>query len=511
MRGVIAAGDPQTARAGAEILEAGGNAVDAAVASAFAAFVCELPLCSPLGGGALVLHRPGEAPRAIDLFARAPGLGGGEPKERDFVDVEVSFGAATQVFHVGRASAAVPLALTGLIEAHRRWGSLPLGGVVAPAVRLGREGYELGPGVAFVFQILTPIVERTAECRALFADGSSIAKAGARLFNRDLARTLEDIAKKPARVLDVMAALAREIGPATGGLITDADVTSAQIADLEPVRTRHRGLELCTMPGPSTGGVLVALGLRLLEGVADTGFSSIEHLLALARVQAHLLSLRDPDFDERCRDPRAVSALLDEQFIAGERKKLGTPAPENPLGSTTHLSVLDAEGAAIALTLTNGEGSGHVLAGTGMIVNNLLGEEDINPHGFHRDPPGRALATMMAPTLLWREGERIALGSGGSNRLRNAILQVLVGLVEHGVDPERAVRAPRLHLETSRLAFESAGLDADVVRALTEAYPDPVIFEQPNLYFGGVHVARARGDSYDGAGDPRRGGAVVVV
>src|SRR3954464_1220767 len=124
-RGAVAAGDPQTARAGADLLRQGGNAIDAAVAAAFAAFVCEMPLCSPLGGGVILIERPGEMPHALEMFARTPGLGSMRPLGLDFADVRVSFGAASQVFHVGRGSAAVPLALAGLIEAQRRWGSRP--------------------------------------------------------------------------------------------------------------------------------------------------------------------------------------------------------------------------------------------------------------------------------------------------------------------------------------------------------------------------------------------------
>jgi gamma-glutamyltranspeptidase/glutathione hydrolase len=169
------------------------------------------------------------------------------------------------------------------------------------------------------------------------------------------------------------------------------------------------------------------------------------------------------------------------------------------------------------MTLTNGETCGRVLPGTGMIANNLLGEEDIHPNGFHVDPPGAPLSTMMAPTILRRGERRIALGSGGSNRLRNAILQVLVGLVEHGVDVETAVRASRIHLEPRgghlRAAFESVGLAEGVANAIIAAYPhDPAIFAALHLYFGGVHAAVANGDgSFTGAGDPRRGGAVAIV
>src|SRR5262249_20273156 len=156
-------------------------------------------------------------------------------------------------------------------------------------------------------------------------------------------------------------------------------------------------------------------------------------------------------------------------------------------GSTTHISALDAIGGAVSLTLTNGEGSGHVLHGTGMIANNLLGEEDLHPRGFHRDPPGASLMTMMAPTILPRGEDRIAPGSGGSNRLRTAILQVLTGLVEYGLPLQEAVSAPRLHLEieagSPRLAFEASGLAPDVAEALCAAYPNaPAVFSAPNLY-----------------------------
>jgi gamma-glutamyltranspeptidase/glutathione hydrolase len=516
-RGVVAAGDPQTVSAGAELLRQGGNAVDAAIAAAFAAFVCEMPLCSPLGGGVMVLERSGEAPRALELFARAPGLGATRPAALDFVDIRVNFGAATDVFHVGRGSAALPLALPGLFEAHRRWGSRPLAAVLEPAIDLARSGYVLGPGVAFVFRILTPIAARSRECHALYAHEGDVAPAGARLFNRDLASTLEALAREPGCMTDLYDGLAAEFGPSAGGLITTRDFAEARVIDCAPIRVVHGDWELFTMPGPSTGGALVALGLRLLDGVGRFPFLSKDHVVRIAQVQEILLAERHDAFDEECRDPEAVRALLDETRIRKLRARIGRAGASGSgvLGSTTHISVIDEHGGAVALTLTNGEGSGHVLGSTGMVVNNLLGEQDIHPHGFHRDPPGRALCTMMAPTLLRRGADRIALGSGGSNRLRNAILQVLVGLVEHRVDPERAVYAPRIQLEPGpeqpRLAFEAAGLDPAIVSSLRASYPDHRIFEERNLYFGGTHVALRVGDTFGGAGDPRRSGAIALL
>lgn len=515
-KGVVAAGDPQTAEAAAELLRAGGNAVDAAVSAAFAAFVCELPLCSPLGGGVCVVERGSAEPVAVDMFARTPGLGlpnGTLPG--DFAAATVSFGAATQVFHVGRASVAVPLALSGLLGLHQRWGSLPLGEVLAPAIALGRGGFTLGPGVAFVFDILRPIIERTEECRKLFLDeGGEIARAGARLRNRDLAATLDDIARRPSVVREIYDLLARDMGPASGGLLTEDDITTAVVREHTPVIIEHAGWRLATMPSPSSGGVLVALGLRLLEGVGRFPYLSREHVLSVASAQEAMLAERDETFAERCTDPMLVKALLADERLAVAREH----AQKNLLGSTTHISVIDNDGSVVSLTLTNGEGSGHVLPGTGMIANNLLGEEDLHPRGFHRDAPGTSLATMMAPTLLSRGADRIALGSGGSSRLRTAILQVLVGLVEHRVSPADAVHAPRLHLEIDRgtkkprVAFEAPGLEESVARALSTRYPDaPSIFSAPNLYFGGVHLAMRRGDAFDGVGDSRRGGARIVL
>lgn len=514
VRGVVAAGDPQTAEAGAALLREGGNAIDAAVAAAFAAFVCELPLCSPLGGGVCVVERGSGEALAFDMFARTPGLGLAAQGPRDFDAITVNFGAAAQVFHVGAASVAVPLALSGLIELHRRLGARPLEAVLAPAIALGQDGYTLGTGCGFVFDILGPIINRTPAGRALFsgADGA-IATVGARLTNRDMATTLGDIARRPARVGELYRALAEELGPKQGGLITEEDVARAAMTEHDPVKVEHGGWHLATMPFPSTGGLLVALGVRLLDGVGKLPWLSKEHQLFVAGVQEALLAERDETFRDRVADPVLARAML-----ADERLKVARAKARSLLGSTTHISALDSHGNAVSMTLTNGEGSGIVLRGTGMMANNMLGEEDLHPRGFHVDEPGTAINTMMAPTILSRGGDRIALGSGGSNRLRTAILQTIIGLIEYGVPPAEAVHAPRLHMEIDRasnlpkIAFEAAGLAPDVVQALKDAYPPkPAAFEAPNLYFGGVHCALRIKDAFDGVGDARRGGARVIV
>lgn len=514
-RGVVAAGDPQTAEAGAQLLREGGNAVDAAVASAFAAFVCELPLCSPLGGAVCTVERGNGEQLAFDMFGRTPGLEAGPATaERDFGPISVNFGAAAQVFHIGRASVAVPLALVGLIQLHERLGARPLAAVLAPAIALAKDGYVLGKGCGFVFDILGPIINRTPEGRALFAkaDGE-IGGVGSHLKNPDMATTLADIAKRPERVRDIYAALADEFGPAHGGMITAADIAAAKLEQMAPVAVTHGKWQLTTMPFPSTGGLLVALGVRLLEGVAKHPFLSREHMLLVGKVQEALLAERDDTFRDRVSDPVLVKAMLEDERLAIARAKA-----RSMLGSTTQISAIDGHGNAVSMTLTNGEGSGYVLKGTGMMTNNILGEEDLHPRGFHKDAPGTAINTMMAPTILSRGEDRVALGSGGSNRLRTAILQTIVGLVEFGVPATDAVHAPRLHIEIDRasnlpkIAFETAGLAPAVAEALAAAYPpNPAAFAEPNLYFGGVHCALRLNGQFEGVGDARRGGARVIV
>jgi gamma-glutamyltranspeptidase/glutathione hydrolase len=177
------------------------------------------------------------------------------------------------------------------------------------------------------------------------------------------------------------------------------------------------------------------------------------------------------------------------------------------LGSTTHISVIDSDGMACAVTCTNGEGSGVVVPGTGLHINNVMGEEDLNPLGFHLHPAGRRMPSMMAPSVVLREGEvELVLGSAGSNRIRSALLQTIVGVVDRGLGAEQAVQAPRLHFEDG-VVYAEPGIDLDGIDPELQA----VRFGALNLFFGGVQAALRRDGAVTGAGDPRRGGAAVLA
>lgn len=510
--GTIAAGDPQTASAGAEVLRAGGNAIDAVCAAAFAAFVVEPPLCSPAGAGALLAGNPSRGLRVLDFFACAPGLGAPAAPNKDFFDVTVDFGPTGQVFHIGRASAAVPGALPGLLALHAAEGNLPLAEVVAPAIAFARDGYVLGPGVAFIVSILEPILRHTPEVAAIFGIGERLPVAGATLDNPRLADFLDHLARAPDEAMRgaFAEAMLAEFGHAQGGLLTRRDLEVYQPVWREPLWTEFAGLQFATNPPPSSGGTLVALGLRLAEPLKlhRHAFGSSAHAMEVSTLLTALSDVRADGYDDRVADSAAAAQLLGGDHLAKASAAHARRREERQLGGTTHISVLDGDGELASLTMSNGEGCGSALPSLGIHVNNFLGEEDINPHGFHRLPAGRRMTTMMAPSAVCRgDAPQLVLGSGGSNRIRSAILQVLLARTVWDVDLQAAITAPRLHVEGDTLWYEAPGWSEEAIAALRSGWTQSTQFDAPNMFFGGVHAVRPGG----AVGDPRRGGAIAVV
>jgi len=204
-----------------------------------------------------------------------------------------------------------------------------------------------------------------------------------------------------------------------------------------------------------------------------------------------------------------MSALLDKAFLAQFLSELKNRA--QALRGTTHISVVDAQGNAAAMTVSNGEGCGQMVPGTGIMLNNMLGEEDLNPQGFHRWQTNQRMTSMMAPTLIQdKAGNVTALGSGGSNRIRTTILQLLVNRLDFAMSLEEAIIHPRIHLEGERLNIEG-GIREDIVQKLIREYPDHVLWPEHNLFFGGAHAVAQTEKGFEAFGDPRRGGFAVVI
>jgi gamma-glutamyltranspeptidase/glutathione hydrolase len=254
------------------------------------------------------------------------------------------------------------------------------------------------------------------------------------------------------------------------------------------VRVRFRDREVATNPPPNAGGILLAHALAVLDREPPPPDPA-----ALLRAMRAAHAERTPEFMAGLAEPGFAA-----RFVA------------NRMGSTTHISALDAAGWACAVTCSNGEGSGVLVPGTGIHLNNMMGEEDLSPLGFFTHPPGRRLPSMMAPTVV-RDGgvPQLVLGSAGSNRIRSALLQVIVNVVDRGMDAGAAVRAPRLHDETG-VVYAEPGIDLDALETQDEVVSR---FRALNLFFGGCQAVErdpATG-ALSGGGDPRRGGAVATA
>ena len=501
MNGVVAAGHPLTAEAGADILRKGGNAVDAALAAALASFAVESPLTGFGAGGFMMVSR-GEETALIDFFVAAPGKDGIERGE-ELVPVPVHFDEETvQTFYVGPASCGVPGTAAGLELALRRFGTASLGDLTGAAVRLAREGAPINAEQAYILEILWPIHERLAETRRLYAPQGRPLGEGDVFRFPELAEAVERFGAEGAEPFyrgEIAAALSGYVAE-RGGTLGPTDLAAYEAMERRPIRAPFRGTEVLTNPPPSSGGVLIAYTLGLLERLGES--SGPEQLVAAMEAANRA---RGEEFAEALYGEGIEATLLDPARLDLKAGDL--------LGSTTHIAVLDREGMCASVTCSNGSGSGVLVPGTGVILNNMLGEEDLNPLGFHAIAPGRRVPSMMAPTVVRRDGEiELGLGSAGSNRIRSAIVQTVVRAVEQGMGAGDAVRAPRLHFEQGIVQAEP-GIDEEAL-ARIEAGGIPVL-RRPriNLFFGGVQaVTRDRTTGApSGGGDPRRGGAVATA
>ena len=520
MKGAIAAGHPITAEAGAAVLREGGNAVDACIGAAFVSWIAESPLTGPGGGGFLLVHRARDRTAIVhDFFVALPGSGlpAGERARMEEVDVDFD-GSFRQVFHVGAASAAVPGTPLGLENAHRTYGSVPWRTLVEPAIELARSGVELTRQQAYLHAILDVILRHTEEARAIYGHGGERLVAGDRIVMRDLADTLEVVRDRGVAEL-----YTGEIGERIaehqrqrGGAITREDLASYRVIRRRPIGVDFQGHRFLSNPPPSSGGVLIAYGLRLLDrlglggppGSADAAAAIADVMgeQARARGGSFMSDLYRGGLANRLCSEDAVAAALERiaESRTGEREAAGPPG-------TTHISVVDGKGNAASLTASTGAGSSIVVPGTGIHLNNMLGEYDLNPTGQERRP-GTRMTSMMAPSLvLAGERPRLVVGSAGSVRLRGAIMQIVANAVGHGLDVEEAIRRPRVHLDDGHLHCEG-GTEAAVLDELERRGYDVVRWRRPNLYFGGAAAVEFLEDgTLAAAGDPRRGGHGVVV
>jgi len=507
-RAVIAAGHDATAAAAAEVIAAGGCAFDGAVAAVAAACVAE-PVLASLGGGGFLLARPANGePVLYDFFVQTPRRRA-DPATLDFYPILADFGDTAQEFHIGLGAVATPGALAGLFEIQRDLCRLPPPALLAPARRLAEQGVPINPFQHRIAAIVEPILRADPATFALHASRQApdrLADIGERVPQPALAGALEQLGRHGPTLLyggpwgERLAADCM----AHGGHLTAADLTGYRVARRRPLVADYRGARLYLNPPPSYGGLLIGVTLDLLSqrSLAVAEFGSAAHRQLLAGAMRLTQDLRaELSADADAVDPRLLARYRD----------LMRATPLFSRG-TTQISIADRDGNLASLTLSNGEGAAHLLPGTGMQLNNMLGEEDLNPGGFHRWAEDQRMGSMMCPTLVAHaDGGWSVIGSSGSNRIRSAIVQVLSNLLDLRMPLERAVDAPRIHVERGTLNLEPP-CDGGLLASLRGHWPGLRAWRERSVYFGGAHcVAIGADGSLSGAGDGRRGGVVRLV
>lgn len=531
-QGMVVAAEPLAAEVGLDILRKGGNAVDAAVAVGFALAVT-YPVAGNLGGGGfLVAHLEGRGPVALDFREVAPAAA-----HKDLYR-EADLRGRDRASLLGHLAVAVPGSVAGLLQALDRWGSLPRAAVLEPAIRLAEEGFPVQRPLAGLLASpeLAADLQRFRATAALFYPQGRALTEGQLLRQPDLARTLRLIAEQGAAGFyqgPVAAALVREMQQG-GGIITARDLEAYRPVERTPLRTRFRDLTIVGMPPPSSGGLALAQMLAILERypLATLGHNSSAALHLIAEVLRRAFAdrnqhLGDPDAQE-IPLARLLSAAHLDRLASGIDAQLATPslhvvrqaAAHEEREQTTHFAVVDRARNAVAVTTTlNGAFGSKVIAeGTGVFLNNEMDDFTTRPgqpnlYGLVQGEanlvrPGRRPLSSMAPTVVLdaRGQVRHVLGTPGGPTIISNVLQVLLNLEVHGLAPQAAVNAPKIHHQClpDRLDLEP-GIPADVHEGLLRrGHALRVRAEMGDFQLISVDP---QGGLLRAAADPRGGGA----
>ncbi|RCK52332.1 gamma-glutamyltransferase [Thalassospira profundimaris] len=509
IRGAVAAGHIETARAACDVLEAGGTAFDAIIAAMWAACVAE-PVLASLGGGGFLMARPaGKPPQLYDFFVETP-LAKRPAEQLEFESRIATFaGGVEQEFHGGYGAVATPGVVAGLFAVHRDLASMPMADLAAPARGLARDGVVVDPFQHYVMNIVTPLLGFCDETRKTYGapkedgDDFKVIAANTRHQQPELAASIDELVQNGAQGFyrgDLAAALVKACAQ-SGGYLTADDLAKYRVLIRDPLLIRGRQGKFVLNPPPASGGVLAGFGLKLARDLDLGAFGDARHLDALAAILKTTSVVRG-EFG-------AAPSILGDEFCEGYRTLIGDrPLTQN---GTTHISVVDELGNLASVTLSNGSTSGRMIPGSGILLNNMLGEADLSPEGFHNWPCGVRMTSMMTPALyLANDGALVALGSGGSNRIRSTMMQVLLNLDVFDMSLEDAIVAPRLHFDDDLLSIEP-GFDTDILDHLH--LNEQHRWQESDMFFGGVHAASFNSFSHklNAAGDARRNGCGFIL
>tara|TARA_B110000438_G_C15796548_1_gene643112 strand:+ start:670 stop:2190 length:1521 start_codon:yes stop_codon:yes gene_type:complete len=498
--GTISTGSKESSLTAKEILLSGGNAFDAAVAAVFTSMTSEFALTGPFGGGTCLGMKKGLEPFIYDFFVDSPSI---MKQKKEFKEISVNFGNTTQEFFIGNGSIAPPGTLKGLIKLHKDHGVLPLENILRPAIDYAKEGVLINDNQAYIMNIIKPILNFSKS--KLFKKNKIFMPNKDYFKNPDFADFLKLIINNGPEYfykdkgLQIILNCLQD-----SSYLTKSDFTNYKVFKRKPISLKLNGNTIYTNPAPSYGGSLIIFLLKLIkESNNDISiFKLIQGMNLASQVRNEVCINPNEEFQiEKIFNSNRFDKYLNK-FINDANLEF-TPKL-NGFGSTTHVSVMDNHGNAASITTTNGEGSGYIIPDYGIMMNNMLGEVDLNPFGFHSWDKKRRLPTMISPIIIADEfGPNYVLGSGGSNRIRSANIQVILNLLFNDFSLKKAISSPRIHLEADTLFHEpEINLPYKKLNSIKI-----VPFDKKSLFFGGVNAV----SKTEAIGDERRGGVGLIV
>ncbi len=504
-KSIVASGHPLVSEAAAIILREGGNAFDAVVAAGFASCTVE-PALNSLGGGGLLLgHSAAKGQNMFfDFFVDTPGLGLPNPvDDPHFFPVTVQFSGSKQDFNVGLGSVAVPGTLKGLLHIHKRLGFMDLKEVVAPAITYANS-HVLNSKQAYFLKLLKPIMLLSVKGEEIYKPTGSYLQENNMLENPELATFIERVALDGGRDFyrgEIAGKIAKEMAE-QDGLLTRDDLAAYEVKEKSPLQVSFRDYTFFTAPEPSMGGALIGLSLSLQSlcssSLPSYEFGSEEYLIHTTGLMQEVEKIREAGFSD-------ASDLA--KLLGSGAAEINTENIRLFSRGTTHISIADKKGNCASMTCSNGEGAGYFAPGTGVMLNNMMGEDDLHPEGFHSSPSGQRVGSMMSPSLLTKGDDvKLVIGSGGSKRIRTAVTQVLGQVIDFKRPLQDSVDAPRLHWDGEVVQVEP-GFAAEGVDSLRK-HAQVNQWESKGVYFGGVHAVIP---GREGAADKRRGGEVLEI
>ncbi len=515
--GIVVAAHPLAARAGLEILKKGGNAIDAAAATALALGVVTPAFCGTGGGGfALIWLASKQKSIFLDYRERAP-----VQSKEDMFQLTSAGKVVGDRNSVGYKAVAVPGTVAGHSLLVEQFGNLTLRSVLQPAIRYARRGFGVSEGMADVWKLSVTKLRRSRGSRAVYLKKGKPFRRGNRIMPKDLAASLASIAKHGGREFyegKISDKILRDMTE-NNGLVSEKDLQGYKPTLREPVRGSYKGYEIVSAPPPSSGGAIIIQSLNALENYSLDNFGQNSakalHLIAevltraYAGVRPHIC---DPNFSQS-----PVNELISKDFArritSGILPNTATHAlqpvdpPGGPTSSTSHITVIDGQQNVVALTesIECYFGSGVVVPETGIILNDTMHDFDPRPHQLNSVGPGKIPMSSMSPTIIMKEGRTfLVAGSAGGTRIVSSTLQTIINVLEFGHSIRDAVSSPRIHTQDNLVEMESR-IPKSTIEGLQKMGHHLKVRKPSEMYFGGVQAALVDG-GFDGAADPRRDG-----